>query len=76
MVARKPTSVDSHTSLENFCKRPSVYIDPDSDLFAGLQYLHNAKRQNCINCLHLWKSSPAAIEGIFLITQCEYYQKN
>lgn len=65
MVARKLSSYDVATSPESFSKRPSVYIDPDSDIFEGLQYLHNIKRQNCINCLQLWKKSSAALEGIF-----------
>lgn len=62
MVARKLSSYDV-TSPESFSKRPSVYIDPDSDIFEGLQYLHNIKRQNCINCLQLWSKS--SLEGIF-----------
>lgn len=63
MVARKLSSFDAATSLESFSKRPSVYIDPDSDIFEGLQYLHNIDRQNCINCLQLWRTS-STIEGI------------
>lgn len=67
MVARKLSSYDVATSPDSFSKRPSVYIDPDSDIFEGLQYLHNIKRQNCINCLHLWKKSSAALEGISVL---------
>jgi hypothetical protein len=63
MVARKLSSYDV-AAPESFSKRPSVYIDPDSDIFEGLQYLQSIKRQNCINCLHLWKKSSAALEGI------------
>lgn len=63
MVARKLSSYDVATTLESFSKRPSVYIDPDSDIFEGLQYLQNIDRQNCINCLQLWRASPAALEG-------------
>ena len=59
MVARKPTSIDS-ISLE--IQRSSIYIDPDSDLYAELQYLKSAENKNCINCLQLWKSS-SSIEG-------------
>lgn len=66
MVARKPSSFDSSVSLENFNKRPSVYIDPESDLFDGLQYLQHIDRHNCINCLQLWKPSTAALSGIFM----------
>jgi hypothetical protein len=61
MVARKLSSYDVQTSLEYFSKRPSVYIDPESDIFEGLQYLQNIEKQNCKNCLQLWRSS---IEGI------------
>jgi glucan biosynthesis protein len=61
MVARKLSSYDVTASLESFNKRPSVYIDPDSDIFEGLQYLQNIDRQNCINCLQLWR--PSSIEG-------------
>lgn len=67
MVARKLSSYDVSASPESFSKRPSVYIDPDSDIFEGLQYLHNIKRQNCINCLQLWKKSSAALEGIIFV---------
>lgn len=67
MVARKLSSYDVATSPESFSKRPSVYIDPESDIFEGLQYLHNIKRQNCINCLHLRKKSSAALEGISML---------
>jgi hypothetical protein len=67
MVARKLSSYDvTATSPDSFSKRPSVYIDPDSDIFEGLQYLHNIKQQNCINCLQLWKKSSAALEGILM----------
>ena len=66
MVARKLSSYDEG-SPESFSKRPSVYIDPESDIFEGLQYLHNIKRQNCINCLHLWNKSSAALEGISML---------
>lgn len=68
MVARKLSSFDTAISLESYSKRPSVYIDPESDLFEGLQYLHNIDRQNCINCLQLWRTSPAALEGIINTT--------
>lgn len=64
MVARKLSSYDVATSLESYSKRPSVYIDPDSDIFEGLQYLQNIDRQNCINCLQLWRTSAAGLEGI------------
>lgn len=64
MVARKLSSYDIASSPESFSKRPSVYIDPDSDIFEGLQYLQNIDRQNCINCLQLWRTSSAALEGI------------
>lgn len=66
MVARKLSSYDVATTIESFSKRPSVYIDPDCDIFEGLQYLQNIDRQNCINCLQLWRTSPAALEGIKL----------
>lgn len=66
MVARKLSSFDVATSIESFSKRPSVYIDPESDIFEGLQYLQQIDRQNCINCLQLWRGSPAALEGIVL----------
>lgn len=65
MVARKLSSFDVTTSLDSFSKRPSVYIDPDSDIFEGLQYLQQIDQQNCNNCLQLWRTSPAALEGIF-----------
>lgn len=64
MVARKLSSFDAASSVEGFSKRPSVYIDPDSDIFEGLQYLQNIDRQNCINCLQLWRRPSAALEGI------------
>lgn len=64
MVARKLSSYDVASTLDNYSKRPSVYIDPDSDIFEGLQYLQKIDRQNCINCLQLWRTSPAALEGI------------
>lgn len=64
MVARKLSSFDVASSLENFSKRPSIYIDPESDIFEGLQYLQNIDRQNCINCLQLWRTRSAALEGL------------
>lgn len=57
MVARKLSSYEVATSLEGFTKRPSVYVDPESDLFEGLQYLQQIERQNCKNCLQLWRPS-------------------
>jgi len=56
MVARKLSSFDVGMSSD-LCKRPSVYIDPDSDIFEGLQYLQNIDKDNCVNCIQLWKSS-------------------
>jgi hypothetical protein len=56
MVARKLSSFDVGMSSD-LCKRPSVYIDPDSDIFEGLQYLQNIDKDNCVNCMQLWKSS-------------------
>ncbi|CRL00387.1 CLUMA_CG013655, isoform A [Clunio marinus] len=63
MVARKLSSYDIASSVENFSKRPSVYIDPESDIFEGLQYLQSVDRQNRINCLHIWRKSSAALEA-------------
>lgn len=62
MVARKLSSYDVTAALDNLSKRPSVYIDPESDLFEGLQYLQNLDQKSCKNCLQLWRTSP--LEGI------------
>ena len=56
MVARKLSSFDVGMSSD-LCKRPSVYIDPESDIFEGLQYLQQKNKENCVNCIQLWKSS-------------------
>lgn len=59
MVARKLSSFDTTVSLESYCKqqRPSIYIDPESNIYEGLQYLQNIDRENCVNCIQLWRSS-------------------
>jgi hypothetical protein len=62
MVARRLSSYDV-TSSEHFVKRPSVYIDPESDIFEGLEHLQNLDHENCVNCLQIWKNTPKAIEG-------------
>lgn len=62
MVARKLSSYDI-TSSEHFVKRPSVYIDPESDIFEGLEHLQNLDHEQCANCLQIWKNSPKNIEG-------------
>lgn len=59
MVARKLSTFDVGMSSDQLCKqRPSVYIDPESDIFEGLQYLQNIDKDNCANCMQLRKSSP------------------
>lgn len=68
MVARKLSSYDVTVALESLSKRPSVYIDPESDLFEGLQYLQQLDQKNCKNCLQLWRTSPLeGIDRIFLV---------
>lgn len=63
MVARKLSSYDGGMPMENFYKqRPSVYIDPDSDIFEGLQYLQNLEKDKCVNCIQFRSSSSG--EGI------------
>lgn len=64
MVARKLSSFDSAIALENLSKqRPSIYIDPESNIFEGLQYLQNIDKENCVNCIQLWRSSTSVKEG-------------
>lgn len=58
MVARKLSSFDATMSLENFAKqqRPSIYIDPESNIHEELQYLQNiTDRENIKNCIKLWR---------------------
>lgn len=62
MVARKPTSFDSNISVEHFSKRSSVYIDPESDLYAEIRYLQHIKKPKCISCLQLRKSSTFSLD--------------
>jgi hypothetical protein len=57
MVARKPTSFDSHSSVDRFNKRPSVYIDPDSDLYAEIRYLQSIQKTQCISCVQIKRTS-------------------
>lgn len=65
MVARKLSSYDIALS-ENFSKRPSVYIDPESDIFEGLQHLQSLQsleQEKCVNCLQIWRTNHKSIEG-------------
>lgn len=66
MVARKLSSYDIALS-DNFAKRPSVYIDPDSDIFEGLQHLQGLEQEKCVNCLQIWRTNHKSIEGNFTI---------
>jgi hypothetical protein len=64
MVARKLSSFDSAAALENLCKqRPSIYIDPESDIFEGLHYLQQINTNKCVNCIQLWRKSSKVSEG-------------
>lgn len=67
MVARKLSSFDTTVSLESFAKqqRPSIYIDPDSNIYDDLQYLQNIDRKNCVNCMHLWRSNKEGKSFLF-----------
>lgn len=63
MVARKLSSYDISSS-DNFAKRPSVYIDPDSDIFEGIQHLQSSEQhRKIVNCLQIWKTKHKSIEG-------------
>lgn len=63
MVARKLSSFDVGMSSDLCKQRPSVYIDPESDIFEGLQYLQNIDKDNCVNCMQLWRSTSSLSEG-------------
>ena len=65
MVARKLSSYDTTVSLENFAKqRPSIYIDPESNLHEELLYLQNiADRDNIIKCIKRWRFTSTNKEG-------------
>lgn len=56
MVARKLSSFDTTVSLESFAKqRPSIYIDPESNIYEDLSYL--LEREKCsTTCINLWRS--------------------
>jgi hypothetical protein len=67
MVARKPSLFETAGSCDKIDillkQRPSVYIDPESNIFEGLQYLQSIERENCTNCYQLWRSSTISAEG-------------
>lgn len=61
MVAR-----NDYTSVENYNKRPSIYIDPDSDLYAEIRYLQSIQKTSCIKCVQIKRTS-----STISIDECE-----